>query len=93
MYRGLPALALAAGALVVVILLSANLKALTMLGGKKEVDVSDTNSLEIDEVANFAVSEHNNRQVCTPLTPEQTRVCGDTIGVVAIEPDLMCAKL
>lgn len=35
-----------------------------MLGGKKEVDVQDTNSLEIDELANFAVSEHNNRQVC-----------------------------
>ncbi|XP_024384957.1 cysteine proteinase inhibitor A [Physcomitrium patens] len=33
-----------------------------MLGGKKEVDVQDTNSLEIDELANFAVSEHNNRQ-------------------------------
>jgi flavin-binding protein dodecin len=30
-----------------------------MLGGKKEVDVQDTNSLEIDELANFAVSEHN----------------------------------
>lgn len=34
-----------------------------MLGGKKEVDVQDTNSLEIDELANFAVSEHNARQV------------------------------
>ncbi|XP_024397512.1 cysteine proteinase inhibitor 6 [Physcomitrium patens] len=29
-----------------------------MLGGKKEVDVQDTNSLEIDELANFAVAEH-----------------------------------
>ncbi|KAG0558240.1 hypothetical protein M758_10G012800 [Ceratodon purpureus] len=50
------------GAVVVLLLLSGNLKAATMLGGKKEVDVSDTNSLEIDELANFAVSEHNNRQ-------------------------------
>uniref|UniRef100_A0A7I3Z7E1 Uncharacterized protein n=1 Tax=Physcomitrium patens TaxID=3218 RepID=A0A7I3Z7E1_PHYPA len=34
-----------------------------MLGGKKEVDVQDTNSLEIDELANFAVAEHLKSQV------------------------------
>lgn len=53
------------GALLVLSLFLKNSKSAssTMLGGKKDVDVHDTNSLEIDEIANFAVSEHNNRQV------------------------------
>lgn len=32
------------------------------LGGKTDVNLKDENSLEIDEIAHFAVSEHNNRQ-------------------------------
>ena len=33
-------------------------------GGKKEVDLANTNSLEYDELAKFAVDEHNKHEVC-----------------------------
>ena len=35
----------------------------TMLGGKTEVPAA-ANDLEVEELANYAVNEHNNQQVC-----------------------------
>jgi hypothetical protein len=41
-----------------------DLNSVTMLcGGKQQVDLANTNSLEYDELAKFAVDEHNNHQV------------------------------
>lgn len=37
-----------------------------MLGGKKEVSAA-ANDLQVEELANYAVNEHNNRQVCSSL--------------------------
>lgn len=33
-------------------------------GGKQEVDLQNSNNLEIDEAEKFAVAEHNDREVC-----------------------------
>ncbi|KAG0567045.1 hypothetical protein M758_7G100000 [Ceratodon purpureus] len=33
-----------------------------LCGGKQQVDLANTNSLEYDELAKFAVDEHNNHQ-------------------------------
>lgn len=59
-----------------------------MTGGKKAVDLADTNSLEYDELANFAVDQHNNQQV--------RELVGFALGVtllwwrVALGTDLGC---